>query len=465
MTCSKPRFAFRKSPAARPAPKMYRPCLEMLEARLQPSQSGFAVDGIAAHSFPVAPSMGLSAHSILADGVEPMLSLSTATYITGTMGTATARGTALGGDGSTYQAGTETLNGSQEAYVAKYTPNGTQVYLTAIQLLDANSNPLNTLGNGVAIDGLGNAYLGGTVIDGAGANHSYGAKLSPDGQTVVWVRNFQAGTTTQGIAVSDPNNDGTGTIAWTGTLTFTDPSQGPVGDHAIVADFAADGTRNYAFYYTFTGNPTTQGSAIALNTNSVFSTPGSLLYLAGNITLNGNEQTLAFQINATSGNGNWARTDGVDFASPANLTGVAVNADDSSVYSGTTTAGTGTNGIVVGYPANGGPIGQPPTFATTLANALTLNAITVDAAGNIYATGAAANPSTGGIYVAKLDSGGNILSELQFGGTGTVDAGYGIVVTSSGSLWVVGDTTLASFATDGSTLNGTQDGFLAAVSV
>ncbi|HLJ94430.1 MAG TPA: hypothetical protein VKU02_14685 [Gemmataceae bacterium] len=465
MTCSKPRFAFRKSPAARPAPKTYRPCLEMLEVRLQPSNSGFAVDGITAHPLPVSSSLGLSAHSIFADGVEPMLSLSTATYITGTMGTATARGTALGGDGSTFQAGTVTQNGSQEAYVAKYTPNGTQVYLTTIQLLDSNSNPLNTLGTGVAVDGLGDAYLGGTVIDGAGANHSYGVKLSPDGQTVVWVHSFQAGTTTQGIAVSDPNNDGTGIVAWTGTLTFTNPSQGPVGDHVILAEYAADGTGNLAFYYTFTGNPTTQGDAIALNTNSVFSTPGSLIYLAGNITLNGNEQTLAFQLDATTGNGNWARTDGADFASPASLTGVAVNADDSSVYSGTTSTSTGTNGIVVGYPANGGPVGQPPTFATTLSNALSLNAITVDAAGNIYATGAATDPSTGGVYVAKLDSSGNILSELQFGGTGTVDAGYGVVVTSSGSLWVVGDTTLASLATDGSTLNGTQDGFLAAVSV
>ena len=100
-----------------------------------------------------------------------------------------------------------------------------------------------------------------------------------------------------------------------------------------------------------------------------------------------------------------------------------------------------------------------------LQNATTLNAVAMDAAGNIYATGAATDPTAGGVYVVSLDGVGNLLAEMQFGGSTTVDAGYGIAVTSTGSLWIVGDTTLATLATDGTTLNGTQDGFLATVMV
>src|SRR5205807_2509621 len=97
-----------------------------------------------------------------------------------------------------------------------------------------------------------------------------------------------------GIAVSDTKNDGTGQVVLTGTFSITDPSIGTVGDHIIAARFAEDGTRAYAFFYTFEG--ATQGKAIALNSNSTASPKGSLAYIAGNIGLNGNQQILVFQI-------------------------------------------------------------------------------------------------------------------------------------------------------------------------
>lgn len=458
MTCSKPRFAFLRESAAKSARKKFRPQVEMLENRLQPSLTGMALDGIEAHPIAESEPVSAVAHTITADGIKDMLSVSTATYITGTTGSATARGVALGQDGSTYQAGTITVNGSEVAYAAKYDPNGTQIFLAPIQLVDSNNNNLNTEGDGVAVDGLGNIYLGGTFIDAAGAPHSYGLKLSADGTTIVWLHNFQGGSTTNGIAVTDPNNNGTGHVVWTGTLTITDPSTGPVGDHIVVASFTTDGTRDYAFFYTFTGTTASQGKGVALNTNSTFSTPGSLAYAAGNVVLNGNQQTLAFVVNETNGNGTFARTL-TNTSTSDTLTGVAVNPDDSSVYSGTVATSSGNVGILVGYGADGSVL-IPPTL---LANALTLNAITVDATGNIYVTGAATNASNGGVYVATLDANGNLLSEAEFGGTGTVDAGYGIAVTSTGTLWVVGDTTSSTLSTDGTVLVGPQDGFLASV--
>jgi hypothetical protein len=117
--------------------------------------------------------------------------------------------------------------------------------------------------------------------------------------------------------------------------------------------------------------------------------------------------------------------------------------------------------MIAAYPVDGGR--GTPLFVTMLQNASSLNAVAVDGAGNIYTTGVAANPASGGVYVVSLDNMGNFGTDLQFGNTGAVDAGYGIVATNSGSVWVVGNTTSSSLSTDGTTLKGTQDGFLAAV--
>src|SRR5262249_12801822 len=155
--------------------------------------------------------------------------------------------------------------------------------------------------------------------------------------------------------------------------------------------------------------------------------PGSLLFLAGNIVLNGNQQALADQLDGATGNGNWASTI-TNVSTTDTLTSVAVNPDDSSIFAGTA-ATTGNVGLVVGNKADGSPMLLP----TVARNATSLNAITVDAAGNIYVAGAATDPTQGGVYVAMLDSSANVLSETQLGGTTAVDAGYGIVVTASGS--------------------------------
>ncbi|HLG35039.1 MAG TPA: SBBP repeat-containing protein [Bacteroidia bacterium] len=79
-------------------------------------------------------------------------------------------------------------------------------------------------------------------------------------------------------------------------------------------------------------------------------------------------------------------------------------------------------------------------------------AITVDASGNVYTTGAFYNtvdfdPSTGtynltsfgidDIFVSKLDASGNFLWAKQMGGTSD-DTGYGIAVDASGNVYTTG---------------------------
>src|SRR5262249_1765212 len=150
--------------------------------------------------------------------------------------------------------------------------------------------------------------------------------------------------------------DGNGQAVLTGAFTNTDSSMGTVGDHMFAVRWTADGSdADYANFFTFGGADTgSHGKAVALNTHSTNSTPGSLAYLAGNIILNGSQQTLAFQFDngtdTSAGKGNWSVTL-TNSSNPAStvdtLTGVAVNPDDSSIYSGTVSPASATVGIVV----------------------------------------------------------------------------------------------------------------------
>jgi hypothetical protein len=463
--------------SARKYRRNFRPDVEALEDRFQPSLTGLPLDGMEVHPITGFHHQDFVAQSTVADVFTPKLALNTATYATGTTGSAMARGTALGQDGSTYVTGTITLNGGEQGYVAKYAPNGTRDYLMTFQAVDNTAIDItfkDTEGHALAVDGLGNAYVAGTAIDASSGDHNaYTLKISADGTMIDWGIAFDGPnnvSTGDGIAVNDPNNNGNGQAVLTGTFTNTDATMGTVGDHIFAVRWTADGSNaDFANFFTFgDGDTGSHGKAVALNTNSTNSTPGSLAYLAGNIILNGTQQTLAFQFdNGTdtgAGTGNWSATltNSSNLASTTDtLTGVAVNPDDTSVYSGTVSTASASEGIVVSYPANASQ--GMPLFTAVLHNALSLNAIALDGPGNVYTTGAAANPSSGGIYVAALDHMGNFVSDLQFGDIGSVDAGYGVVATSSSSVWVVGDTTLSSLSTDGTTLNGTQDGFLASV--
>ena len=466
---SKPRLI------ARRRPKKFRPHIEALEDRFQPSLTPLPLDLMEAHSITGFQHMNGVVHTTMANGVQPMITLATATYITGTTGSATGRGIALGQDGSTYETGTIILGGSNEAYVAKYDPNGKQVYFVPFQLMDNANTPVSTEANALAVDSAGNTYIAGTVLDATSVSHGYVAKMSADGTALIWTGSFRGPSTGNGIAVYDPNHDGNGHAVVAGTLRLTDATLGPLGDHVFAARASVDGTSlDYEFFYTFGADDGgSHGNAIALNTNSIKSPPGSLAYIAGNIVFDGNQQILAVQLdnsNPSAGSLLWSRTlsDNIPTPNIDTLTGVAVNPDDSSVYSGTAaSAGPETVGIVIGYPADGGPLNQPPpTLSVLLGHARSLNAIAIDSAGNIYTTGAAADPSSlGGIYLAALDNTGQFVSDIQLGDFGMVDAGYGVVATSSGLLWAVGDTTSSSFSTDGTMLNGTQDGWLAAFTV
>jgi hypothetical protein len=127
-----------------------------------------------------------------------------------------------------------------------------------------------------------------------------------------------------------------------------------------------------------------------------------------------------------------------------------------------------------GGPTQQGAVAKiDPTISTIIwfsplagssSTALTANGVALTAAGDVIATGA---DSSGQAYLTRLDgssgsTGGTILDYTVFGGTGGSDFGNGVAVRSSdGHVFDVGTTNSSDFpVTDGSTLNGTTDGFL-----
>ena len=98
-------------------------------------------------------------------------------------------------------------------------------------------------------------------------------------------------------------------------------------------------------------------------------------------------------------------------------------------------------------------------LAGSSSSATSANGIAIDAAGNVYETGA---DSSGKAFITQLSSSGTILDYTVFGGTGGTDVGYGVAVRAGdGHVFDAGTTNSADFpVTDGSTLTGTTDGFL-----
>jgi hypothetical protein len=408
--------------------------------------------------------MDFVAHSTVADGFNPA-TLNTATYITGTTGSATAEGTTTDASGNTYTVGTITdTSGNKQGYVAKYDSSLNQVYLFTFQAVD-NTAPdivfINTQAHAAAVDAVGNVYVAGTAIDQSSGDHNaYTLKINAAGTAIIWGNALDGPgnvTTGGGIAVKDPNSDGNGLAVLSGTLTL-----GPGNDNLYIARWNATGTDvvpgdgGFYYYYTFGAGIQTHSLGVALNNASTVSTPGSLGYIAGNIVqISGEQDMLALQFTNGSAQQGGVWADELNNSGTNSFTGVAVKPNDTSYYSATVASSGTTVGLVVGYAADGGT--GTPLFQTGLANAVTLNAIAVSSTGNIYVAGS----SSSGAYVAQLDTTGTFVADLSFGAAGDVANS----ISAGSTIWVVGNTTSPTLSTDGTTLNGTQDGFLASITL
>jgi Beta-propeller repeat len=320
-----------------------------------------------------------------------------------------------------------TKAGGADAFVAKFSSSGSLVYSTYL-----GGSGDKDYGNGIVVDSTGNIYITGytnsanfpitlgayqtTKAGSAGTINAFVAKFSSGGNLVYSTYLGGSGGVDYGnaIAVSD-----TGNIYITGRTNSADFPTTPSayqttyasGNDAYLAEFNSTGNLVYSTYLGGSGS-NDYGNAIAVDGT-------------GNIYITG-----------TTNSANFPTTPGV-YQTTISGTGDAFVSKFSS------------SGSLV-YSTYLGGSGADPGYG-----------IAVDSTGNIYVTGMTSStnyPGTAGgyqpthaggtydVFVAKFNSGWNLVYSTYLGGTGN-DFGYGIAVDSTGNIYITGYTASTNFPT------------------
>jgi hypothetical protein len=425
-------------------PRTFRPWLEQLEDRMTPS----GPQGLDVGAWPI----GVVPQPVSPDHLirlaSPLATQVSGTYVTGTTDSATAEGVAVGADGSTYVTGLvndPALSTDQLAYVAKYDPTGAVVYYTTFFAFDGPGS--STEGTGIAVDDAGNAYVSGKAHNVAdGTDDGVYLKLDPTGSTPVYFlkqRSSAGGPVgANGVAI-----DAAGDAVFTGSFVAFGHN------NMYAARFDPSGTQVFNFIYAFGGtHPSSQANGAAMPASGTVTTIAGWANVTPD-TIGPNATVL--QVNATG-----APISAIILTTRTTDSANAVALDAAgNVYLATTTD--------IGGPTQTGSTAKlQPNLIPFWWNvpvgpsSLTANGIALDDSGNLIVTGA---DSSGQAYLSQVSgTDGTTTDYTVFGGSGGADVGNAVAVRpGDGHVFVAGTTNSSDFAvTDGSTLNGTQDGFL-----
>lgn len=176
------------------------------------------------------------------------------------------------------------LNGGENAFLAKLNPNGT---LPALFLTYLGGNGTD-IGNGVAADSAGNAYVTGSTSStnfpvqpstgsttyqatfAGGASDAFVSKLASAGKTLIWSTYLGGSGDDSGLGIAvDANQNTFVTGSTTSTnLNTVKPTQAALGGamDAFVGEFDVSGTSQLVTYLGGTGSD--RGTGIALDVNS-----------------------------------------------------------------------------------------------------------------------------------------------------------------------------------------------------
>jgi hypothetical protein len=442
---------FVKGRAGRPVRRQqaFRPRLESLEDRLTPS----TLVGMEASPQPLTvPAQAVSSDHVM-PMIQPMATNVSGGYVTGAAGSATAEGVAVGADGSVYTTGLlndATVSPNQLAYVKKVTSSGTVAYFTLFNVFPDTDVGSTAEGTHIAVDSTGNAYVSGKAHHSTdSSDNGIYLKLDPTGGSAVYFF-YQPGpgpVNTLGVT-TDAAGDG----VWTGQY-----SPDPASHFLLIVRFGPTGTETYGFYYTF-GVPGEAGQGNADAGPSSGTTTNVVGWVNVPGTTGSTQNAFEEQVDATG-----MPLAGAILVSPTvdTASAVALDATGNSYVAGTSDIGGPTQTGVVAKvdPAISTVIWSTAPAGTTT-TALTTNGVALTAAGDVVATGA---DSSGKAYLTKLTgSSGAQTDYTAFGGSGGADVGNAVAVRlSDGHILVAGTTNSSDFpVTDGSTLNGTTDGFL-----
>jgi acyl dehydratase len=309
--------------------------------------------------------------------------------------------------------------GGFDVFVAKYDPNG-----KALWAMDMPGTTYDVdVGNAIAVDGSGNAYItgsfedsatfGSTVLKAGGLNDIFVAKINSSG-SVAWAESAHgtAGSNAGGNAIAV---DGAGNIGITGYFTNTVDFNPGAGTNNLTSTglrdifiWKLDGSGNYLWAQGIGGTDFDQGQAVAFDSS-------------GNVYATG---AFSGTVNFSPGAGTHNLTSGGAYS----IFVTKLSSSGGYVWAGA-------------FPINQGSASG--------------SAIALDSAGNVYTAGwfentVDFNPGSGtnnltsagdfDVFIAELDTNGNYVNALQAGGTG-FDAALGMAINSSGTLAVTGSYT------------------------
>ena len=444
------------------------------------------------------------------DHSKPLVIDPTLSYSTYLGGKANDRGTAIAVDsfGNAYITGyTISSNfptkgpaqrssaGGADVFVTKLDPTGTAlVYST--YLGGSNSD----IGNAIAVDSAGNAYVAGSTTSAnfptksplqahlKGSQDAFLLTLNPAGTALVY-STYLGGSgldVAYGIAVNSSGNayatgrtDSTDFPTTPGAYQTTDPS----ATAAFVAQVNASGSS--LVYGTYLGGDiATRGLGIAVDgsgnayvTGVTASTNFATVGAYQTVNAGGNDAFVA-KLNATGSARLYATYLGgsgddsglgiaVDGSGNADVTGVTASTNLPTLDAYQPAYGGNGDAFVTKFNASGSAL----LYSTYLGGSDSDNtsdnggAVAVDASGNIYVTGftfstnfptrnafQTTNGGSGDAFVAKINpsqsgSASLVYSSYLGGSAGGGDEGYGIAVDGSGNAYVTGETASTDFPT------------------
>ncbi|MGV3538510.1 MAG: tandem-95 repeat protein [Rufibacter sp.] len=310
---------------------------------------------------------------------------------------------AVDASGNVYVTGTVTINYRTESYRSgfrtRYRNVSDQIYATVKYNAAGNQQWYSTY-NGtvdasdaaksITVDGSGNVYVSGTVAGGTNNNNIGVAKYNASG-TQQWFKVYTNGTNAEEAV--EMETDGAGNLYVIGTTTgYTyDPSWGSNMLDLAKRDFLtlkyrmSDGAQLWAKAYNGPGNNTDEARAIALDISGN-------IYVVGS-TYDGNKKLGAVKYNP-SGSQLWAKQE---------------------VFAATTTSVSGADGA---------------------------NAVTVDAAGNVFVAGGA-----GGYFAGvKYNSSGTKQWSIYHSKEGGSNGAKGLAIDASGNPYMAGDDKVIKFS-------------------
>jgi hypothetical protein len=311
-----------------------------------------------------------------------------------------------------------TNSGSYDAYIAKYSASGTQIWMRQF------GTSGNDSAEGVEIDSSGNIYLSGCTGGSLPGNSNLGnedayiAKYDTNGNQL-WVRQFGTFSGDRAYKISIDNSSN---LYLSGMTFGTLPGNSSAGNlDAYVAKYDTNGNQLWIRQFGSPGSDEISGISTDSSGNA-YVAGFTYSSLPGNSLLG--EQDAYVAKYDTNGNRLWIRQFGT--TNDDRAWGISTDSSGNVYVSGETwgtlssnTSSGSLDAYIAKYDTNGNPV-WIRQFGTS--NADYISGASTDSSGNIYVTGYtygafSGYSNAGGLdaYVAKYDTNGNRLWVRQFG--------------------------------------------------